>query len=88
MSGIVVPAGSPLVQFEVIGAAKDADEYQLGRAEKACPFIVWVNRNPVRGEMNCGCKVRFSVADPTIPAGLDVNRGSVFACLCMGRFVE
>lgn len=85
-AGLILPAGSPLVQFEVQRAIYRRD----------VPFIAWVNRIPEalrQGDevllCTAECKVLFRLdwenSGYLIPPG-DGYHYSV--CLCMGRFIE
>jgi hypothetical protein len=81
-SGAILPAGSPLVQFEVTANAHGGYLEEL-------PRIIWVDRNPSRSlEMKvftCGGP-GFGVYEPDI-IGMDhIVRAAV--CRCMGHFIE
>ncbi len=86
MSGLVVPAGSPLVQFEVTGWCKGASD-----GPDDLPFVVWVKRESE--PMNCPVSGRGWRVVETGPESITAmtdqdSRLNPGVCLCMGRFVE
>lgn len=90
MSGLILPAGSPLVQFEVQRPSRVALMQKPPGVE--FPFLVWVNRapqprDPRRYPCDCGSHV-WSVDRKTLPRKGEMNRAHPSVCLCMGRFIE
>lgn len=82
MSGLILPAGSPLVQFEVRQFPHG------GHSEEPLPLVLWVDRRPGKKKSGkCGGPTfRVSLAGEyeVTPKG----DGYAAVCLCMGRFIE
>ena len=82
---MILPAGSPLVQFELTGFPYPHED---GSSEVPLPLIIWVNRVPGERLHRCG-KLAFAVS---VNPGLEiVPKGGVdyaAVCFCMGRFIE
>jgi hypothetical protein len=74
--GRILPAGSPLVQFEVESEAHGAAKNTRG--------LIWVDRTPFSD--SGWCKPTFRAPSEMDEFGERV--GNTFVCLCMGRFVE
>lgn len=82
MSGMILPAGSPLVQFEVTAHCKSG----TGGPDNI-PLVVWVHREPET--MNCpvygqGWRVA-SIEGAEMTYATHLAPG---VCLCMGNFLE
>lgn len=89
MSGLILPAGSPLVQFEV----QRLHEGDPPSAAKVLPFIVWANRNASRAcRYECDGRefvVPMEIANPIREAvGLKPYKVDPAVCSSTGRFVE
>lgn len=84
MSGMILPAGSPLVQFEMRALAHGA---KTGKTQ--LPIKLWVDRTPIKPLGHyfvCGGPVfRISSA-----VGVKVNNRDEGPCVCkcMGGFIE
>lgn len=82
MRGRILPAGSPLVQFEVQRSAHDVTG--------DFPFTVWVDPRPRKPMQGCPQPHAFRVVMSDI--GHEITRGpdglEPGCCFCMGRFVE
>ena len=85
MTGRILPAGSPLVQFEI---QRSSD----GWKSPTWPEVIWVDRSkrPAAGAKGCNCEVSYSVADPDFLGRFQAKTpgDAVVVCPCMGRFVE
>lgn len=93
-AGMILPAGSPLVQFEV---TQPHDGYSQSEAAvikaNGLPRVIWVNRNGHKvGDTSFGCPVCTPGSGRLVfaaPMSNDVNgHAGPHVCLCMGRFVE
>ena len=77
--GMIVEAGSPLVQFEIQRAAHGGTVFE--------PEVLWINRVPLADaeltEDWEGCRPVF-----TAPGRRGINGIAGAVCLCMGRFIE
>ncbi len=87
-AGLIVEAGSPLVQFEVVRPNRG----QIARGVKCrTPFVVWVNRNPeplIDPNFTCDCQgPLFRVLPETLPFTVRASPHTC-VCLCMGGFIE
>jgi len=83
MSGLILPAGSPLVQFELTGFPHG------GGANTDLPVQIIVNRFPTKIPCPAGkpCfEPHLETEEYRISAALPGHRPVV--CLCMGRFIE
>lgn len=87
MSGLIVEAGSPLVQFELISLAHGGEwKGKYGSDERV---VIVVNRHPLR-ELCCAKQPTFAVIEETADYKISAADGSSqpVVCLCMGRFIE
>ncbi len=87
MTGMILPADSPLVQFEI-------QRYADGFVDDNLPCPVWVDaRHPLKpgvGGIACGCSGPFYPIRK-FPEGREAKTIEGYTpsvCLCMGRFVE
>lgn len=76
LAGMILPAGSPLVQFEVTNEAHGGAKKTRG--------IIWVSRIPKKQPWCAG--PAFNAPDETDQLGERI--GLTYVCLCQGRFIE
>lgn len=81
--GLILPAGSPLVQFEIAST---------GIYPRETPVVIWVVRSPWETQAkDCQCGgTTFAIHKPSLPFKLKAlaKYSVATVCTCMGRFVE
>lgn len=84
MSGLILPAGSPLVQFELTHLAHG------GKGAYNLPALIWVDRTPSDPVQFCPAgRILFDVKHMDGGSIFPVKEGHRAAvCACMGRFAE
>ena len=87
VSGLILPADSPLVQFEI-------QRYSDGTVDDNLPHVVWVDRarplKPSTGGIACNCKGPFYPIRDDGGAGITTPFAGYTpsVCTCMGNFIE
>jgi hypothetical protein len=89
VSGLVVPAGSSLAQFEI-------QRYADGVVAPPLPVLVWVDAaKPLRSDgtgIACGCQGPFfpirAMADDGVDFPQTIPGHTPSVCRCMGSFIE
>lgn len=85
--GLILPAGSPLVQFEI----KRPPNGQPNNAQLPLPAVIWVIRMPEeRTDFVCKCSsVVWRVSRKGLPKEYMAKyTGVECVCRCMGGFIE
>lgn len=82
-AGMILPAGSPLVQFEIAST---------GVHPRETPVVIWVVRNPWETQAkDCHCGgTTFAIHKPSLPTKLKpfAKHSVTTVCTCMGSFIE